>query len=256
MSKMSKEHFALHLHRTGSIFRETAIVLAELSNSNSWEKTRKSFLDNRILQKGSRKTEIGILDEIKRRYIQAPEWLPTPTQLGQFLSRSISERAKNQSLLVYTYHADYIIQNIFKETLIPNLANSFILRNSVVVELLNRLKDLTDAHWSNSTLKKWTVKFKTMLRETGFLKDNLLTKPYIREETFAFFLFWLFGSNRSIRKSLKHKALIPLCLTDEDKTYLLKKGNEKGWWYYTKGAGVVEFIARFKNLEEWIYELG
>lgn len=256
MSRVSKKRYTLHLHRTGSIFRESEIFFKRFLDSNSWETTRKSCLDDRILQKGSRNTETGILREIMRRYFRASPWLPDPAHLGQLLSTSIPERAKNQTLFVYTYHADPVIQEIFRRNIVPNLTKNLILRNSVVVECLNQLKNEADTAWSVGTLKKWTVKFKTMLREVGFLKDNLLTKPYIREESFSFFFLWLFDKTQSVRKSLKHEALEPLCLTEEDNVYLLKKGNEKGWWYFTEGAGVVEFLPRVENLRGWIRELG
>jgi len=257
-SKTSKNHFTLHLHRTGDIFRETTIVLPKLSCPGSWGRVKANFLSEGILQKGSRQTEIGILNEIKRRYIHPPKWLPGPTELGRFLSKPLPQITKNQSLFVYTYHKDLIIQSIFNKVIAPALANSnnFILRNSIIVEELDKIKYKIGAHWSISTLKKWTVKFKTMLRQVGFLRDNMLTKPYIREEAFGFFLFWLFINTQSIKKSLEHKALTPLYLTQEDKIYLLKKGNEKEWWYYTEGGGVIEFIPKSAKLEEWINGLG
>jgi len=253
--KQSKRHVALHLHRTGSAFRETIVVFTKLTSLIPWEEAKQTILEEGILQKGSRVTEIGIIHEIRRRYLFAPQWLPDALHLREFLLTSIPQRAKYQALFVYTYHADYVIQKVFRKIIIPNITQNCELRNSIIVEYLSQLKDETGVNWSLNTIRVWTKSLKTMLREVGFLKHDKVTKPYVQPETFAFFLLWLFYKLRALKKVLEHRALTPLCLDDEDETYLLKKGNEKGWWYYTKGGGVIEFIPKTQNLREWIHAL-
>jgi len=250
-----KQKFALHLHRTGDIFKESILVLSQWNKTGSWLALKELILNDGLLQKGTRNTEIAILREIKRRYISAPDWLPDAACLGQFLSKEISNIVKNQVLFVYAYHADHLIKLVF-DKIIDEIHEGFLVRNATIVNYLTFIASQNKVSWSQNTLKKWAVKFKTMLRNIGYLNGNYFTKPYIREEAFAFFLLWLFFKTRSIKKSLSHKAFRPLCLTNEDKQYLLKKGIQKNWWYYTEGGGLVEFIPNFKKIANWIDALG
>ena len=246
-----REKLSLHLHRTGDIFKESIVVLARWNELNPWLKLKEEILKQGLLQKGARTTEFGILREIRRRYISAAAWLPDAPRLGQFLSKEIPEIAKNQVLFVYTYFADPLVKLVFNK-IRDGIPKGLLLRNTVIVNHLALLGSEVEASWSQSSLKKWAVKFKTMLRHAGYLNGNRMVKVYIREEVFAFFLLWLFFKMLSIKESLRHKVFDPLCLTDDDKMHLLKKGMEKDWWYYTEGGGLSEFIPKFKDMDNWI----
>ena len=145
---------------------------------------------------------------------------------------------------------------VFDKKVSNSLGEERFLKNVTVAEFLYQVAERKNLSWSKSTVSKWVVKFKTMLRRVGYLQGDRLIRPFIRPEAFGFLLLWAYSQTGSGRKAFDHPSISPWHMNTDERKRLLKEGTDKGWWHYAEGAGVLEFIPRVKSVEEWLNGLG
>lgn len=257
---MTTERFAANLQNVSMVLSETQTLLAAYCELGDWGKVREHALDENLLGKRSTTTVRHILKVVRRRYLEAPDWLPKAPAFAFFAHPAIPVRAKAQVAFVYTLAEDVLARTVHQALVLSAGEGSYLHPTDVVRFLEIQASDHHElAMWKPYLRKRWAQGFLALLRNGGFAAAApswQLIEPVILPEGFALLFSWLVEHERSARAAFHHPGFQLWGLDDADKASLLRQGQQRGWWRYASGGAMVEFQPQYASVEELVGALG
>jgi len=170
---------------TGGLFlREISALLPLLVSPDHKELLANEIRENRVLQINAQSTRNKVVNEINKRlsfafpdFLDVFEFSPKPEKALLLFYLAL----KSEQLL-YDFHFDVTIP-AWKGS---NRVFDPFKYNMKMDEIGN--KDYSVREWAESTRKQILKIYKRMLKEAGFLKEDILIKPVFREGFFYPFI--------------------------------------------------------------------
>jgi len=251
------------LEAVGAIVPETIIVLSEYASQKDWDQVKHAVVKENLLMKRSSKRIRKILKAVKGRFLRNPSTLPSAVQLARTMAADIPVTSKVQMLYPYHCRSDSLVEQSILRLVGPRLTSSS-LRELTPRDVHSFLVAERRAHpelrqWSDYLRRRWSRGFLSFLRDYGLMEpapSNLLIKPSIRIEPYAFFLLNLLWRGATVESVLNDDLWQLFMLTEGDQENLLAKAQAAGWLHYLRAGEIVELSSTHDSFEEWLDELG
>lgn len=250
--------FQAHLQRGGIGLEEMKRLLLAYAECSNYQEVKRKAIEENLLGKASEKIVVDMLYAFRRRFLLNQN-LPPAKLVAQVLKTSLPEAAKLQVLFPYFVMTDPLVENCYRNLVLPKSHNSSpILTSKDVVAYLEKLSDRHPelAKWSGKLKQRWAVGFLTLLRRFGLMENHPkknLKKMWLLPEPFAFFLLWFWQKEGSFRAAIDKPIWELVQLDERGKEMLLAEGQLKGWWTYQRFGVIVDFQPSFANLEGLVH---
>ena len=245
--------------RVGALYDESILLLKQFAHNRDWEIIKRKVYQENLLRKNSSTWISNILNAVKSRFFVATEPLPNGEQLSRFIACDVPRSCKIQVLYQYICHSDPLINRLITGLIAPLLFKygTYRLTKQMYFDFLSKEKESHPelSKWSPSVYGKWQRNFFAFLRFSGIMEKSpstKISKPIVRVESFAFFLYGLLDRKYSGLEVLKNPLWKRYFMKQEDIDYLLSLTQEKGWIEYHRIGNIVELSPAYRCLEEWL----
>ncbi len=261
LSSSGSQKYSGKLVHCGTAIHETFIILDHyVKSGGDWDAVRGAVLQRNLLGKGSTERARQVAEAVRRRFILAPFWLPSPPYIAWVDRLPFSDRAKGQVVLAYIAAEDQLFHDVLSGLVAGLRDGTAAPRKTEIHQYVRELLESISppVFWSASMEIRWAQGFLAVLRQVGMVSGfnpGVFHIPNIRLEAFSFLFLWLYEKLDSARRTLKHNVFDPFFLEDEQFLKLLEEGRHRGWWGYTGGFGMIEMKPKPPSLEDWLHDL-
>lgn len=160
---------------------ERAEQLANLYAENgNWNDVKDVWFDNRLSNRSTRGSAQKIYRVLTSRFKNAPSSLPNPSVLPTLFDMCQTERDKAQILYLYLVSDDPLVQYVVHEyvsRLTDDRQEPLDFTNEEITDILSQLEysDGTSFEYADSTIERWCVGFRSVMRACGVLNDTRST---------------------------------------------------------------------------------
>lgn len=247
--------YTAHIHNTGSLIKETKIILKTYSRLKSWKKTRKEIKEENLLLKESEKHIEKCIFIVKNRYINSEkDYEETP--FISLINSSIKEQTKQQIMYYYFSLSDQLIFDITTQVLYQKFIKGYSSVQKQDIE--DFLKKQEETHpeiknWSITTRNKLIRQYLAAMKDFKILEGSKikeLNKPFITLQTFLYVLHSESEKGQTSRELLKSKVWKIFLLDEDDIKILLQEAAKEGYLTYEEKGTTINIILKHKNLEE------
>jgi len=160
---------------------ERAEQLANLyAEKGNWNDVKEVWFDERLSNRSTRGSSQKIYRVLTSRFKNAPSSLPNPSALPTIFEMCQTERDKAQILYLYLVVDDPLVQYVVHEyvsRLTDDRQEPLDFSNEELTEILSQLEytDGTSFEYADSTIERWCVGFRSVMRACGILQDTQST---------------------------------------------------------------------------------
>jgi len=253
---VTKERFQANLQREGVALEEMTRMLEAFAKHGDIERLAYQVLEENLLGKTSGHTVKGLLAAFKQRFLQ-PHDLPSALLVAQAVQSEIPETAKQHILFPYYLSGDPLIEQCYKDLVLPRLeGNGYLSRDEVIQYLAALGGDHPELNkWSDYLRLRWSRGFLSFLRHFGLMERTPSTRLrplWLTPEAFAFFWLWMWRKENSFWEVAKQPFWKLLQVNERYQNKLLVEGQVRGWWTYQRSGSIASFNPHSNTLEEWL----
>lgn len=169
--QINRDEVSMDLTEAGLLVERTEAIADIYAETLDWSKTKELWHDQRLADRGSRHSAQKIFRVIRSRFQAAGDSLPTIPQLANLYNTCVKARDKAQLTYLYLVHADPLVRFTLHELLRDQglEVSEWMMDNDLLIKYLEafRFDDGDSLEYANSTLKRWTQGFRSVLHDVG-----------------------------------------------------------------------------------------